>query len=155
MGAGNVCVNGDFEGLFYLDLDYFPYEFVDDEGNIFVSYETQNEIIREDLLYFASKMQEKCKSFKLIDEYVHGLGLVLLENGLFYITIEDNGWSVAVKLLQKDQPHYEKGNYENLQSAHYRNYLDKMRDSLFELYPEIGVYGGPWTSGIIKREDYM
>lgn len=33
MGRGNVCVSGDYEGLYYIDRDYFKVYMLDGDGN--------------------------------------------------------------------------------------------------------------------------
>jgi len=35
----------------------------------------------------------------------------------------------------------------------YRIYLDAMKKILLWLFPSIGIYTGPWTHGIITREE--
>ena len=51
------------------------------------------------------------------------------------------------------------GDYDDfmpsLQRRHYKNYLEGMKNCLLELYPEIGVYKGAWTSGTIKRSEVI
>jgi hypothetical protein len=74
-----------------------------------------------------------------------------MENQLFEIKIEDNEWSYAVKLLQKE-PGYDY-DYTGLQKKHYKNYLNAIKEVLLELFPSIGCYGGAWTHGTIRRED--
>ena len=88
------------------------------------------------------------------NSYSAGALTVMLENGLFFVCLVDNEWSVAVELIQKD---YNTGDYDDfmpsLQRRHYKNYLEGMKNCLLELYPEIGVYKGAWTSGTIKRSE--
>ena len=163
MGRGNVCVFGDSEGLYYVDRDYLdfyvPIDGEADEGkflgelshNDFSDYEYDEFLSRiyyedfiSDFIYFMTK---KFKSFtKTGDEYG-----VILQNDLFEIEIEDNQWSYAVKLIQKEDDY--DNHLEGLQKKHYKNYLNGMKNVLLELFPTIGSYGGAWTSGRITRED--
>ena len=45
------------------------------------------------------------------------------------------------------------GDYIGPDGFLYKNYLEGMKNCLLELYPEIGVYKGAWTSGTIKRSE--
>ena len=83
-----------------------------------------------------------------------GLLLLFVERSMFefnFIGIEDNEWSEAVKLLQKEDPYSD--SLSGLQKRHYQRYLDGMKKALLERLPSIGCYTGAWTSGTIKRED--
>lgn len=174
MGRGNVCTTGAYEGLYYIDNDdihvyrhddpwaenpetrlrggldfseltggdwYFDEEgtmceqsdieecFMDDFTNRFPSFERA----RADLLLGRDRR-------------------VILESKLFYICIEDNQWSVAVELIQKEEP-WGLNWMENLQGRLYQKYLEGMKLCLLARLPSIGVYAGAWTSGTLKRED--
>lgn len=163
MGRGNVCVFGDYEGLYYADRDYLdfyvPIDGEADEGkflgelshNDFSDYEYDEFLSRiyyEDFICdFVYLMNKKFKSLsKTGEEYG-----VIMKNNLFEIEIEDNQWSYAVKLIQIED------DYDNhlvgLQKKHYQTYLNGIRDVLLELFPTIGSYAGAWTSGRITRED--
>ena len=162
MGRGNVCVFGKYEGLYYVDRDYIDYYIpIDgetDEGKFleemkhndfdnFVYDEYISMANYEDFIsVFKSMMENKFKSFISTDKD-YG---IILENELFEIEIEDNQWSYAVKLIQKENYYY---SLEGLQAKHYKNYLEGIKRILLEMYPSIGCYGGAWTHGIIKRED--
>lgn len=74
----------------------------------------------------------------------------ILQNQLFYIALEDNEWSLAVELLQKDED-WSDGWRQNLQKRHFQRYLDGIRDSLFEQFESLGIRTGAWTSGTIHR----
>mgnify|MGYP001154405668 FL=1 len=141
MGRGNTCVFGDYEGLFYIDWDNF---------GIVEDYDLQQEDWENSLEQFISDFTQKFKSFSRCDEWIGGDNRAILENGLFYIAIADNEWSIAIKLIQKEQEYYD-GNLENLQAKHYKTYLDGIRDCLFNQFEELGTYAGPWTSGRIRR----
>lgn len=163
MGRGNVCVSGDYEGLYYIDCDYFKVYMLDGDGNETdeIDYQAQNDYMRIDLFgEFRRLFVKRFPSFYLVDKWLcggchrHEHRHAILENGLFFICLVDNEWSVAVELIQKD---YNTGDYDDfmpsLQRRHYKNYLEGMKSCLLELYPEIGVYEGAWTSGTIKRSE--
>lgn len=163
MGRGNVCTHGKYEGLYYADRDYLdfyvPIDGEADEGklleemeqNDFSNYEYDEFISRsyyEDFIsLFISLFRGKFKSFSATGEE-YG---VILENELFEIEIEDNQWSYAVKLIQKEDAY--DNHLEGLQKKHYENYLEGMKNVLLEIFPSIGCYGGAWTSGRITRGD--
>lgn len=77
---------------------------------------------------------------------------VLLENKLFCVCVEDNQWSVAIELIQKEEP-WGLPWMENLQGRFYQAYMYALRDVLLERLPYIGTYAGAWTHGIITREE--
>lgn len=163
MGRGNVCVFGKYEGLYYADRDYLdfyvPIDGEADDGKFlgeidycdFSDYEYDEFLSRiyyEDFIYeFIHMFSKKFKSFAKTDKN-YG---VILENELFEIEIEDNEWSYAVKLIQKEC--WYDNHLEGLQKKHYKNYLDGIRDVMLELFPSIGSYSGAWTSGRITRKD--
>lgn len=165
MGRGNVCVFGDYEGLYYVDrgyLDFYvPIDGEADDGlfmeemnmNDFPNYEYDEYISRS---YYEDFINEFvylfCKKFKSFTETGDDYG-VILENELFQIEIEDNQWSYAVKLIQKEDVYDD--HLSGLQKKHYENYLDGMKNILLRMFPSIGCYGGAWTHRTIKREDVM
>ena len=151
MGKGNTCVFGDYEGLFYIDWDNFSNEYEDEHGNIIQDYDLQWEEWENSLYKFISDFSQKFKSFSKCDEWISS-EKAILENGLFYITITDNEWSMAIKLIQKEQGYYDNGNIENLQAKHYKTYLEGIKDCLFNQFEELGTYSGAWTSGRIRRQ---
>jgi hypothetical protein len=151
MGRGNVCVSGEYEGLYYVDWNNFSSEYEDEHGNIIQDYDLQREEWEGSLEQFISDFTKRFKSFSRCDEWISNSEKAVLENSLFYIAVEDNEWSIAIKLIQKEQGYHFSGNIENLQVKHYKNYLDGMRDCLFNQFEELGTYGGPWTSGRIRR----
>ena len=177
MGRGNVRVNGPCEGLFYIDNDDLqvyrrndPYAkeyetrlqrelsptdimedawFLDEMGS---SYEEADV-----LECFCNEMRKLCPSFKpaASDNVWFGRERrVLLENDLFYICVEDNEWSLAVELVQKDSySDCENAWLSGLQRTKYKRYLESMKTALLTRLPEIGTYAGAWTSGRITREE--
>lgn len=151
MGRGNACVHGDFEGLYYIDWDNFSYQCEDEDGNLITDYDFQREEWENSLYVFIEDFKNKYKSFTNCEEWINREEQAILENELFYIVIEDNQWSIAIKLIQKEQSYYSRGNITNLQAGLYRKYLEGMKNCLFNQFEEIGIYGGAWTSGVIKR----
>ena len=167
MGRGNVCVFGDYEGLYYVDRDYIDC-YVAKEVNEYGEYDEKmqcdmnypedyenfdydemlSRIYYEDFLQeFTYMMEEKFNSFVSTGKE-YG---TIMENNLFEIEIEDNEWSYAVKLIQKEC--WYDNHLEGLQKKHYENYLEGIKNILLELFPSIGCYRGAWTSGTITRED--
>jgi hypothetical protein len=153
MGRGNVCVRGKYEGLFYVDYDFFKSKPLDEDGNEIEDGEDffDQDYLDECISEFKSLMT-KASSFTVCDRWHHRDIHVVLENNLFEIAIVDNEWSYAVMLLQKDDSyHYSKN---NLQKKHYQNYLNIIKNCLFMQFNKLGIYGGPWTSGTILRPMY-
>ena len=172
MGRGNVCTHGKYEGLYFIDRDYidvYTAQSPDEEDCCLVktlgelSYEelqsdawTFDEVASGDavdqvLEGFMEALQKRFPSFKRFeDDTRHDGRRLILENGLFVIALEDNEWSLAVELLQKEDDYQ---SLDGLQSRQYQRYLDGMRDALLEQLPSIGTYTEPWTSGRIVREE--
>ena len=144
MGRGNVCVHGPYEGLYYVDYDYFYYFDVDEDDNEIGERQFDEQYMKDSIDNFKYKML-KSGAFNECDRWHHGEIHVILESKLFEIAIVDNDWSYAVMLLQKDDAPV------GLQKKHYESYLRKIRDTLFEQFSYLGVYGGAWTSGTIDR----
>lgn len=180
MGRGNVCVAGPHEGLYYIDNDHFHVYRRDEPdsdeefqtrllGDLsyqeltggewhFDEWETEDE--KDDILEcFIESFTARFRSFErpaketLITEYGFGgrSRRVLLENKLFCVALEDNEWSLAVELLQKEDPY--DCHLSGLQGRHHLKYLDGIKRCLLEFLPSIGTYGGPWTSGRITKEE--
>ena len=174
MGRGNVCVYGKYEGLYYVDYEnlymyskkeaFKTEEDPDDEVRFGreISYHEQHEWQYEEILseheyeWMVGEIQEgMCKRFRSMVACDKLIGhrreeWAILENGMFYVTVEDNQWSVAVKLIQKE---FDYEVVEGLQKRHYQTYLKAIRDILFEMFDEIGTYGGAWTSGTLRKQE--
>lgn len=173
MGKGNIMTHGAYEGLFYIDNDDFHVYQRDD----FFAEEPESRPLR-DLSYadltsgewvqnyegtgceledieecFASDFTDMFPSFERVakNQWIDS-ARVLLESKLFYIAIEDNEWSMAVKLLQKEEP-WGMVWMENLQKRLYQKYLEGIKRCLLMRLPSIGIRTGAWTSGIIKKEE--
>lgn len=170
MGRGNVCVTGKYEGLYYIDRDYTDvYRRSDDEFETRLREKlSYDELTGGDWLYdeweseeeygdvldcFVESFTRMFQVFKRVDKdkWLDRSIRVILESKLFYVGVEDNEWSVAVKLLQRDDPY--DNHLEGLQKRHYQQYLGGMKKALLERLPSIGTYTGPWTSGTITRDD--
>lgn len=165
MGRGNVCTFGKYEGLYYADRDYLdfyvPIDGEADEGkflgeidyNDFSDYEYDEFLSR---VYYEDFITEFVylfgKKFKSFSETGKDYG-VIMENELFEIEVEDNEWSYAVKLIQKEDDY--DNHLEGLQKKHYENYLNGIKTVLLELFPSIGSYRGAWMSGTITREELL
>lgn len=155
MGKGNCCVLGEYEGLYFIDWSNFNDQYEDDEGNSITDYDLQRFEWENSLEQFIIDFTAKYKSFYRCDKdkWINRNEKAILENELFYIITEDNDWSMAIKLIQKEQDYYSNGNIKNLQARHYKNYLNGIRDCLFNQFEEINTYAGAWTSGTLRKED--
>lgn len=169
MGKGNVCVHGEYEGLYYIDhddTDFYMAITGDHSGEVrllgeieysdFHNWEFDAEescfYMAEIVDAFCFSMSKKFPSFhrpsetEWMDEE-----LILLENELFAVTMADNEWSTAILLRQKEHWYQD---LSGLQKRHYQRYLNGIRDTLFEQFDTLGVYGGAWTSGRICKTDF-
>ena len=138
MGKANVHPTGEYEGVYYVDFEnLLSYTKKDDETerktlkNIspweMSDYEFDDVESQMNLENYRATLVDALKkrfpSFKEpVGWYVGIPGKhILLENDLFYIAVEDNEWSEAVELLQKEENSV--SGYENLQKRHYQNYI--------------------------------
>jgi hypothetical protein len=167
MGRGNVYVTGSYEGLFYIDNDDLQVwrkdgpdgkepeirmmadisldELVADDWYV---DEIESSYKEEDVLRcFCAELRKLCPSFQPAANSNVWLGnerRVILENELFYICVEDNEWSLAVELIQKDgYSDCQSAWLAGLQKRRYRGYLDDMKKALLARLPSIGVRTGP------------
>lgn len=163
MGAGNVCTFGKCEGLYYVDNDFLDvYCRENEDGDMeycplreaddgFEYCETQSYFNREDSEWnFIEAMKRRFPSFEYVNKWISRTRRALLENELFYIVCEDNQWSLAIELIQKEG---EYGGEEKvgLQMGLYRKYLKGIEEILLNMNGEVGIYTGAWTSGVIKK----
>ena len=100
---------------------------------------------------FKTPCRKKFPSFTPCNKWTNGGQRAVLQNQLFYVALEDNEWSLAVELIQKEAPWPQ--SYDGLQHKHYQRYLAGIRDTLFEQFESLGIYTGPWTSKTIHRSD--
>ena len=168
MGKGNVCVAGPYEGLFFIDNDYTNvYRREDDcEVTSLAADLSRNEMLGHEWILddwgsaeelddvlecFMDSFTHLYPSFVRAghDQWIERNVRVILESNLFYLGVEDNEWSTAVKLIQKEDPYSD--SMRGLQKQHYQRYLNGMKKALLERLPSIGTYTGPWTSGRITR----
>lgn len=161
MGAGNVCTFGKCEGLFYVDNDFLDVYSKRDEDGEYVSSslrdivddgfeydDIESQFNRDDFEYrFTEAMRKRFPSFcTVVDKWISRSRRAVLENDLFYVVFEDNQWSLAIELIEKDNEEY-----TGLRMGLYKKYLDGMQELILDMNGEVGVYAGAWTHGIIKK----
>ena len=155
MGRGNVCTFGQAEGLYFVDnefLDVYSKKNEDGELEYATLREADNGFEYDEFKKrFAEAMKERFRSFDYIGKWISNDRFALLENKLFYVVLEDNQWSIAVELIQKEG---EYGGEElvGLQMGLYLKYLEGMKNILLDMHGEVGTYSGAWTSGRIVKE---
>ena len=159
----NVTVNYD-EGLFYVDYkDIYMYHEIANPDHFLP--ESQIPAGEEDKYEFdEEKTQIHYDSFKArlsayLCQHLPSLKVppedmarnrtytkrILAENNLFQIALEDNNWSVAVKLLrQKD------GN-TGLQTQMYNSFLNRVRLGLFQQFKTLYVRDGAWSASKLTK----
>lgn len=175
MGRGNCCTTGQYEGLYFIDNDHIHVYRRSDDLSDYPETRLMGELDYEELtggnwLYdeegtgneeddilecFMDDFTRRFPSFERLDKDFW-LGRsdrrVILESKLFYIAVEDNQWSLAVELIQKEEP-YGFNWMENLQKRLHEKYLDGIKRCLLNRLPSIGTRRGAWMSGKITRED--
>ena len=160
MGRGNVCVTGKYEGLYYIDNDHF-HVYRRDEPDSDDEFQTRllgslsyEELTGGEWHFDEVETERPAKDTWLTEPGFGGSSKrVLLESKLFYIALEDNEWSLAVELLQKEDPYDD--HLSGLQGRHHLKYLDGIKRCLLEVLPSIGTYKGAWTFGRITREECL
>lgn len=177
MGRGNVSVSGPYEGLYYIDngsyhvyrrddpLDEEPETrlmgdlnyseltsgkwYYDEVGTSEEWDDIEKSFINDFVRMFPSFARASPNEWLRNGRYGDCTRRAILESGLFYIAIEDNEWSMAVELVQKE------GTYDDhllgLQKRHWQRYMDGIKRCLLNRLPEIHFRCGPWMSGVIKR----
>lgn len=115
MGRGNCCVNGKYEYLFYVDNEYLDCYFRKNDDNTDdcesrllcdislyeyqdwsydeIGSELNRERFEDDLV---EDMTSRFNSFTPCNKWISRNRRSILENGLFWIALEDNEWSIAV-----------------------------------------------------------
>lgn len=168
MGRGNVCTLGKYEGLYYIDNDHIHvYRDSEDMGDDPETrlmgdldyeeltgcrwlYDMEGSMNEEDdiLECFMDEFGRMFPSFKRVEpeRWLDRSRRAILESGLFYIAVEDNEWSLAVELIQKEEPWGDVW-MENLQKRLYVKYLEGVKKALLMRVPSICPYGGAWTHG--------
>lgn len=173
MGRGNVRVTEPCEGLYYVDYaDLHYYRNIDTDetrllrdisiddmrsGRWEIDESLSDREERDAIRLFSDKFTKAFPSFHELSEHTCRCShfcKYILESDLFLICVEDNEWSIAIELIQKDGcSDCQQAWLFGLQKRYYRRYLDEMKKILLEQYESIGIYSGPWTSGIITREE--
>lgn len=164
MGRGNVMTTGMCEGLYFVDYDFldvyrkpidedtYDYRYIRDVDEDGYEYDqTESELRRDEFEHkFVETMKSRFHSFEYINKWISRTRRALLENKLFYVVVEDNQWSIAIELIQKEG---EYGGEEmvGLQMGLYKRYLEGMKAILLELNGEVGIYCGAWTHGTIRK----
>lgn len=165
MGRGNVRTVGKYEGLYYIDNDdLLAFARIWGGGGLEAklgsnlattemdAFELDEELTRirlEDIEQeIVSGLMARFPSFIPCGCWVSKTQRAILENQLFYIAFEDNEWSLAVELMQKEGEYWDA---TGLQCRHWQTYLRGIRDTLLELFEHIHIRTGAWTSGTIRR----
>lgn len=106
----------------------------DEIGSMEAYTEFEETFISELCRHFKSFYEPDCERWHDRDRKV------IMENGIFYVCLEDNQWSVAVELIQKEDPYDD--HLSGLQAGHYEKYLEGIKQAPFEQFRTHGVYGG-------------
>ena len=177
MGRGNVCVTGLCEGLCYIDNEYTVWYRRTDSAE---TDDCEDEKLLCDLDYAdlcsgdweCDEFQSELELDNILDElkfsfkkkypsfdepehhYSRDAGrerYVILESPLFFLCTEDNQHSVAVELIQKEDPY----DYHliGLQKRHYKRYLRSIAEILLQYLPALGTYKGAWQSGRLTSSE--
>lgn len=177
MGRGNVSVSGPYEGLYYIDNDDFHVYRRDDPFSEERETRLRRDLSYADLTgseWVYDELSTAEEEHDILDWFVRGFTRmfpsfrrpadelwirngpwgncsrkVILENKLFYIAIEDNEWSLAVELLQKEDPY--DNHLSGLQRRYFKQCIEGIKMCLLERLPSIGIRTSAWTSGSIKR----
>lgn len=97
---------------------------------------------------FCTDMQKKFKSLQPVDRWKGRYQHIILENSLFEIALQDNQWSIAVELLNRDDYPYSK----NFQTSKFPAFFKGMRDILFTYFDKLYIRTGAYTSKAITKE---
>ena len=174
MGISNCCVFGKYEGLYFIDYDdihVFRHKDCDPDGSaearflrdldygeltggdwIFDDLATQ--FVQQEVLdSFTSDFLRMFPNFSKTcpDLWISRSQKAILESPLFYLCLEDNNWSLAVELIQKEPP--QGRSYAALQARCYQRYLTGIARCPLNHQPGVGLYTGPWTSARLRREE--
>ena len=137
--GNNCCVFGKYEGLYFIDYDdihVFRHKDCDLDGSAearFLRDLDYGELTGGDWMWISRSQK------------------AILESPLFYLCLEDNNWSLAVELIQKEPP--QGRSYAALQARCYQRYLTGIARCLLNHLPGVGLYTGPWTSARLRREE--
>ena len=138
-----------YKRQFLRDLDYGELTggdwIFDDLATQFVQQEVLDSFTSDFLRMFPN-FSKTCP-----DLWISRSQKAILESPLFYLCLEDNNWSLAVELIQKEPP--QGRSYAALQARCYQRYLTGIARCLLNHLPSVGLYTGPWTSGRLRREE--
>jgi len=161
MGCGNVYIGGKYEGLYYVDNEHLVVyhregepesKAVLKEVGMGEQWEYDEVGTRRQMRHFEETL---CKMLRMrfpsfvqcsSDNWITNCRRAILENKLFFIALEDNQWSMAVELVQKEDDYR---TLEGLQAWHYQRYLDGIRGVLLDMYGEVSTRAGAWTCSTI------
>lgn len=165
MGRGNVAV-GHNDRLYYVNYDYFQvfrhktdpekdllnitqyYELSKDKQDEYaydetISQENYNDFKNE----LVCRMTKRYKSMTAKDRWLGRSQHAICSNALFHVALEDNEWSVAVELIATSD------GSPNLQKRHISSYAKSLRNILLDMFPEIYIRTGAWTSSPLTQKD--
>lgn len=156
----NVCPSGQCEGVYYIDRHFCDmykgqdgelYVLKNIEANDLPKYSYDEDESYWQFSYLLSELvvglKKRFSSFRSVNKWVSRTRRAILENDLFYLAVEDNEWSFAIELLQKDED-YSSGTI-GLQTALYKKYLDGIERVLKDLNGEVSTYAGPYCSATL------
>ena len=163
MGKGNVAVFGKNEGLYYVSNEFIESVSVlnsDGDYDMLTRRQAYEQNVEGEYDQIASEyefnnfvdtivdgMENRFHSFFATDRWERD-NHIICENNLFKVAIADNEWSYAVLLLEQDDTAV-----AGLQGMHFARYFNELKNILLSTYPEIGIYDGPWTHKVIRREN--
>ena len=127
MGRGNYYASGDYAAQWYVNYEH---DIPEDE---FIS-----ELVKKEVMY---QIATRYPSFWETDIWIRRDSRALLENQLFYVGIADNENNIAVFLSSKDE-----GGVEGLTARHFAAYRKGVLDILLDLFGEVYLPTGSWTS---------
>lgn len=149
MGRGNVCVFGKYESVYFIPFETFydyPYNSETDEEDETQEKEYKHYLYDDFKDNLSEMIKNKFKSFSKCDKWLDNETHCIIENNLFDIALQDNQWSIAVKLLCKDDE-------TGLHIKHFKEYDNALLKILFDLSDDVYGYAGAWTSQKLIKQD--
>lgn len=132
-------------GIAY-DFDGSRTDYAYDEEDSRQNWDDMIEIVRE-------RFMKQFKSFSAVDKWrKRGEVRVVLESGLFEIAVEDNEWSAAWCLLEREDID-DVGANRTFMRRHHKTYLEAIKQTLVDAWGEAIGYGGAWTHGATYRKE--
>jgi hypothetical protein len=145
MGRGNACVWGDYESIHYVpytEFENYPYNPDTDESDETKEKEFDEYLLDDFISNISCDFVHKFNSFileKTGRAWIDNETRIIAQNNLYYLAIQDNQWSLAIKLIQKDD-------LESLQKKHFKSYKKALVQILFDYASEVYGYDSAWTS---------